>query len=231
MRPRARGRVDASDETDAATDDYDPEEADADEIADSDETTTRRSWLAGRRSAGSVIPDDPTLKPTTMRGTEALYGYVIALELVGVSILNLTVTHGKGAPKHASTTLAIIGLAAALALVGVVRLNHRLIVPLAAIVAAFFVTLPKVPNSLSLAHLFGLILPVVYAFVVTQRQRKAATALVRARRASPGKPAPAARRADASPRRRGRGRQQGAVQSGPTPNRRYTPPKTRRPPR
>ena len=44
------------------------------------------------------------LKPSAMRGNEALWGYVVAGELIVVSILNLMVTHGKGAPAHPNTS-------------------------------------------------------------------------------------------------------------------------------
>ena len=47
--------------------------------------------------------DDLDLKPTAMRRPEPLYGYVVGLELIFISILNLTVTHGKGAPAHPAT--------------------------------------------------------------------------------------------------------------------------------
>ena len=110
--------------------------------------------------------------------------------------------------------------------------------PLAAIVAAFFVTLPsQVPNSVRSVHIFALIIPVVYAFVLTQRQRRAATAQARAGRASSARtaatkgtatrPGAGARRAgDRKPRR---GRRSGANQTGPAASRRYTPPKPKRP--
>ena len=62
--------------------------------------------------------------------------------------------------------------------------------PLSAIGAAFFVTLPsQVPNSVRAVHILALIIPVIYAFVLTQRQRQAATA-----RQPAGGPARAARR-------------------------------------
>jgi hypothetical protein len=179
---------------------------------------------------GGTAIDEQSLKPSAMRGSEPLYGYLVALELVLVSILNLTVTHGKGAPAHPSTGLSTVGLVASLLLVALVRIRHRLIVPFAAIVAAFFVTtLPKVPNSLSVAHLLGLVIAAVYAFVLTQRQRKAAAALTKKGGAAAAK-SPAAkpsteRRPDSANRRRGR---QQAVPAGPAASRRYTPPKPKR---
>jgi hypothetical protein len=227
-RRAARDRAPISDDAssyDADGDDLDADDLDAGEVDTDDEgPAPRRRWLAAR--GGRDEPDDPSLKPATMRGTEALYGYVVALELIGVSVLNLTVTHGKGAPAHPPTRLSVIGLIGSIALIGVVRLHHRLIVPFATIIAAFLVTLPKVPNSLTPAHLLALVIPVVYAFLLTQRQRKATTAQTRAGRSATSRATPADRRADAVSRRRAR---QDAARQGPRPNRRYTPPKAKRP--
>jgi hypothetical protein len=172
-----------------------------------------------------------------------MYGYLVALELVVVAIVNLTVTHGAGAPKSPQTTLSLIGLVASIALVAIVRTGNRMVVSLAAIGAAFFVTLPAVPNSVRSVHLLALIIPVIYAFILTQRQRRATTALARAGRtarasqsqgqaqgqskAAPTKAA-AGGRGPADPGRR-RSRKKGAAQAGPVASRRYTPPKPKRP--
>ena len=193
-------------------------------------------WLSPRNqredpaSEPAVPADDLDLNPTDMRSPEPLYGYVVALELIAVSILNLTLTHGKGAPTHPSTTLSLIGLVASLAVLGIVRTHHRLIVGFSAVIAAFFVTLPKVPDSLSTTHLLALFIPVIYAFVLTQRQRKAATARQRAGRSAASRPAPAASTAAAGSGGRRR-RKKATVPTGPTANRRYTPPKAKRPSR
>jgi hypothetical protein len=193
-------------------------------------------WLSPRSqredpaSEPAVPADDLDLNPSDMRSPEPLYGYVVAMELIAVSILNLTLTHGKGAPTHPSTTLSLIGLIASLAVLGIVRTHHRLIVGFAAVIAAFFVTLPKVPDSLSTTHLLALIIPVIYAFVLTQRQRKAATARQRAGRSASSRPAPAASTATSGSGGR-RGRKKASVPTGPTANRRYTPPKAKRPSR
>jgi hypothetical protein len=168
-----------------------------------------------------------------MRGNETMWGYLVAAELIIVSILNLTVTHGPGAAKHPETALSVVGLAASIALVPIIRLTqHRFIVPLAAIGAAFFVTLPtQVPNSVRTAHILALLVPVVYAFVLTQRQRRAATAQAKAGRANSAKAAvkttPAQRRADERSRRQAKKKE--AIQAGPAASRRYTPPKPKRP--
>lgn len=160
------------------------------------------------------------LKPSAMRGNEYRYGLLVAAELVVVAILNLSVTHGKGAPAHPPTTLALIGLVAALAVFGLLRTDNRMIVGFGSIIAAFFVTLPRTPNSLSIAHLFALGIPLAYTLVLTQRQRKATTTQLRQNRAAG--PRPAAGRA-------GRRRKEPQQPEGPRPSRRYTPPKSKRP--
>ena len=71
-----------------------------------------------RRPIRPVPDDDLDLKPTSAcGGPEPLYGYVVALELIVVSILNLTVTHGKGAPTHPAPA-GLVGLLASIALLG-----------------------------------------------------------------------------------------------------------------
>ncbi len=198
-----------------------------------DQAPPPRSWLPGwLRPAGGTAADgvganspadedDLSRKPTDMRNPEPLYGYVVALELIVISILNLTVTHGKGAPTHPSTTWAVVGLLASIALVGIIRTHHRLIVAFSAVIAAFFVTLPRVPDSLTVIHLLALVIPVIYAFYLSQRQRKAAAARLKAGRTR------AASEPKGDPGRR-RGRRDKATASGPQPNRRYTPPKAKR---
>src|SRR5262245_21643735 len=106
-----------------------------------------RRWLPPPRDPASAPEEELSLKPNAMRGNEAMYGYLVALELVAVAIVNLTVTHGAGAPKHPQTALSLVGLAASIALVLIIRTGNRMIVSLSAIGAAFFVTLPAVPNS------------------------------------------------------------------------------------
>jgi hypothetical protein len=176
--------------------------------------------------------EELNLKPSAMRGTEAMYGYVVALELFVVAIINLAVTHGPGAPKHSQTALSLVGLVASIALVAIIQTNNRMIVSLAAIGAAFFVTLPAVPNSVRAVHILALIIPVIYAFVLTQRQRKATAALTRAGRTarSNAARAPATKGASAEDRTRNRTRKsKKGAQTGPTPSARYTPPKPKRP--
>jgi hypothetical protein len=212
--------------------------SDDDDLADDQGAPGPRSWMPGwlrlpasltaGKGAGSdaAAPpeDDLSGKSNDMRDPEPLYGYVVALELIAVSILNLTVTHGKGAPTHPSTTWSLVGLLASIALVGIIRTtHHRLIVAFSCVIAAFFVTLPRVPDSLTVIHLLALIIPVVYAFYLSQRQRKAAAARLRA-----GRSRPASEAKGESGRRSRRGRREKEAPSGPQANRRYTPPKAKR---
>lgn len=174
----------------------------------------------------------PRRKPSTMMWPEPLYGAVVALELIVIAVLNLTVTTGKGAPAHSQTTLSVVGLACAIGFGALIFTRNRMVVSFAAIAAGFFVTLPKVPDRITVFHLFGLIFPLVYAFVLTQRQRKDSAALNKARAAGGGaRPTPSENRARAQASRRDRrGRRSKASEpAGPAPNRRYTPPKPKRP--
>jgi hypothetical protein len=179
--------------------------------------------------AGEPADDESTLKPSTMRGTEPMYGYIVMLELIAVAIINLLIIHGAGAPKHSQTTVSLIGLIAALAFGAIIQTRNRFIVGFSCILAAFVIaSIPQVPNSVKPYHLFGLVIPLVYALLLTQRQRKASLALARSGKAPPVK-TPAERRAEAVARRQQRRQGKKVTPGGPTPSRRYTPPKAKRP--
>lgn len=171
------------------------------------------------------VADD--LPPSRMRKTEPLYGYVVGLELLVVAVLNMTVTGGKGAPAHPQTGLQLVGIVASLAFFAVLQLRNRTIVGFAAIVDAFFVTLPRVPNSLGVAHVLALAIPLGYGLIITQRQRRAMGNATRGRRRAEG-----GRRAGTSPapesRRRRRAAKTAPQPTGPQPSARYTPPKSKR---
>lgn len=177
-------------------------------------------------AAGDVDPESH-LKPSAMRGSEARYGLGIAAILVVVAVLNLAVRHGKGAPKHPSTGLEIIGLVAALAVFPLLRTRNRFIVPFGAVVAAFFVTLPNAPNSVKSLHVLAIIFPLVYALLLTQRQRKAAMADARSRAKtrSSGQSSTTGNTRTSGRSRRGA---KADAAAGPSANRRYTPPKAKR---
>jgi hypothetical protein len=159
-----------------------------------------------------------------------MYGYVIAAELLAVAVLNLVDTHGSGAPKHPDTALSALGVAAVAGYVVVLQTRRRFLVGFASMIAALVVNLPKGPNSTQVDHLFAILFAGVYAVWMTNRQRRAAQAEIKNRPAQPAKSA-AQRRAELDARRRARRRRRHKpdAPSGPMPNRRYTPPKSRRP--
>jgi hypothetical protein len=214
-------RHDGGTEADAEQDEDEP--LYEDELESSAPATTRRPPPV----------DDSDLKPTAMRGNELMYGYLIAAELILVAILNLSVIHGKGAPAHPSRAVEIVGLVASIGLLGVLQVRHRIIVPFAMIVVAYLVVYPKTPDSLTLAHLIGLVAPVIYAILLMQRQRKATLARTRSATASgrASRPTPEERRSEALQRRQERrDRRRGITPAaGPQRSSRYTPPKPRRP--
>jgi hypothetical protein len=144
----------------------------------------------------------------------------VAAVLVGMAVLELTVTHGVGAPKHPERAWAIIGLVTGLVTTATLRLRRRLLTAFAAVISAFFVSYPKVPNSLVLAKTVTLIAPLAFAFVMSQRERKAT-------RAARGRTTAAERRAEVRSRGRQRSAATPSAKSRPTTGR-YTPPKARR---
>ena len=187
-----------------------------------DEGTPAAEAAATADSAGAELADSG-LKPSTMRGSEPRYALGVAVILLVVAVLNFAIRHGKGAPKHPSTGLEVLGLVAALAVFPLLRTNNRFIVPFGSVVAAFFVTLPSGPNSVKSLHVLAIIFPLAFALVLTQRQRKAALANARSGAASRSSATSAPPRTPRSGRRRKQ-----EEPSGPTANRRYTPPKPKR---
>ncbi len=182
--------------------------------------------------------DEADLKPSAMRGPEPLYGYVVAAELLVVAILNLTDTHGPGAPAHPDTALAAAGILGAAAVAAAIRFTrHRMVVAFVTIAAAFLVSVPKIPNSLELVHVIAIAVPFVYAFILTQRQNKARVADIKQARAAQsssggaraGRTDAAGRAEDQANRRDRRGRRGVPEPSGPKASNRYTPPKPKRP--
>lgn len=168
-------------------------------------------------------PAEIETKPSAMQGREFLYGHVVAGILIAVAIANFIVTKGVGAPKHPQTTLSILGLVAALALLPLLHTRNRFIAPFGAVIAAFFVTFPRGPNSVQSLHVLAIVFPLVYALLLTQRQRKAAIAQVKAGGGRARREPRASRRQQAAEQAKAAGRP-----GGPARNRRYTPPKARR---
>ena len=164
-----------------------------------------------------------TGKPSAMQGNEFLYGQLVAAVLIAIAIANFVIRHGAGAPKHPQTGLQVLGLLSAVALVPIMFTRNRFIAPFAAVIAAFFVTFPTGPSTVRSLHVVAIVFPLVYALVLTQRQRKAAIAQAKAgaatRQPSQGRP----RRS-----RRGKESDEADKPRAPEPNRRYTPPKAKR---
>jgi hypothetical protein len=151
----------------------------------------------------------------------------VALELTVVAILNLVVIHGKGAPKHPDTVLAALGVVAAVALVGVIQLRKRTVAAFTAILAAFVVTLPRVPTSLTFYHFFALAIAAGWGLLIATRRRKAE----KARLASGGSVTTGTRGREAAASGRKpkvKSRRSAPAPTGPQANRRYTPPKPKR---
>lgn len=156
--------------------------------------------------------------PTRMQGREPFYGYIVAALIAIAAVLNMVVTLG---PRP--TTADLIESAVAIVLAGalaytIARYSHRMLSPFVAIIAAFFITLPPVPTTLSVPHLVVLVVALVWFFIVTQRQRQADKALAKSgvRRGAGS--------STATRRRRG-SKADEPEPKGPPPNRRYTPPK------
>jgi hypothetical protein len=192
----------------------------------------------GLDDEGPQSDDEANLKPSTMRGTEPMYGYLVAAELLVVAILNLTDTHGAGAPAHPEKLLSAVGILAAVAVAATIRFTrHRMVVGFVTIAAAFVVSLPKVPSSLSVVHVITIAIPLIYAFILTQRQNKARMAEIKQARAGGSAAGRAGGRAAGGSRsatpasRRERRRGGGEQPTGPKASSRYTPPKPKRPQR
>ena len=155
-----------------------------------------------------VDPLELELRPSDTRGTEAMYGYVVALEL--------TVTHGKGAPTHPATGLALGGLGASVLVLGIIaRWKNRTVIALATIAAALVVDLPAVPDRLAVAKVFAVFIPLLYGIVLIRRRTKSTN--IR-------------RRAGLDPEGPRRTRDKAATSSSakPVSTGRYTPPKAKR---
>jgi hypothetical protein len=186
-----------------------------------------------RRPAGVDEPDDENgvdeaparstapvaeepVNPMRMSGREPTQGYIVSGLLVLVGILDLVITSGAGTPKHETLWYAYVGIALGIALAVSIRYRNRLASPFIAIFGAFFVTLAKAPNALTVPHLAALLGSVAFAVVVTLRQRKDQKTL------TPG----GARGAAGASRNRRRGEAEPpAASNRPAANRRYTPPK------
>jgi len=119
-------------------------------------------------------PDTEAPLPSQMQGSEELYGYIVAAELLLASVISFATRHSAGVPANQIQTWKYVAsFAAALALVPVIRTRRRMVAGFASIIAAFVVSLPPGPKSQELVHILVLVIPLAYALLLTQRQRKA----------------------------------------------------------
>lgn len=160
-------------------------------------------------------PDERTdAPPTRMKGREPVLGLAVAALLVVVSVLNLVITTGAGAPTHPNRWLPLLGLVFAVLLAVTVRYRSRLLSPVTAIGSAFFATVSKAPSSLEVPHLAALAAALAFALILSMRQRR------EQRLITPARP-----RGGAAARR-GRSEPEVAATKRPPPSKRYTPPKS-----
>lgn len=198
--------------------------------ADDEELEVAAPAPASRERAAVEVVDDGR-PPSHMRGTEPMYGYLVGLELLVVAVLNLVVTGGAGAPKHPSTDLEYGGLVAAAVFVGLLQLRNRTVTGFAALGATYVVAgLPRVPTRLNVAHLVAIAVSLVYALLITQRQRKATGMSARRGRRGGGRAAVGGGGAGGTRPAAGRSRRSAepARPAGPQRSARYTPPKAKR---
>ena len=159
------------------------------------------------------------MKPTFLRRNELVYGVVVGLELVGAAIVDLAVQTGKGAPKHPNTALEIVGLVLALAFFAILRFRNRTVTAFAAVIAAYVIGLPAVPDSIVSTRIYTFIIPVFYAVWLAIRLRRDSK---KALAENPPAPKPA------RPTRERRTRRPEPEPTGPRASARYTPPKAKR---
>ena len=124
-------------------------------------------------------PEDTEARsPSEMQGSEELYGYIVAAELLLASVISFLTRHSAGVPANqVQTWKYVASFAAALALIPVIRTRRRMAAGFASIIAAFVVSLPPGTKSQQLIHVLVLVIPLAYALLLTQRQRKATLAV------------------------------------------------------
>jgi hypothetical protein len=168
-------------------------------------------------------PAEDAANPASMKGNEPILGLVVAFVILIVAVLDLTVTKGTGAPKHAETWAPLIGIGLAVVLAVSLRWRNRLASPFIAIFAAYFVEVGKTPKSLTYPHVLALASAVGVAVMLTLRHRQDQKAA--------GTVSAADRRAAADARRRRRKGEPEPVTAvkRPPPSARYTPPKAAAP--
>jgi hypothetical protein len=154
-------------------------------------------------------------RPIELREWEIPAGYAVAGLIVLLAVLELTITHGKGAAKNPSPILPLIALVVGLAQAATIRFKNRLLTGILGVAGGLLIAYVRVPDSLGILHSIGFLAPFVYAFLVTQRHSRAQRALQ----------GPRNRRQGGGGSRRGS--QAPPEPGGPKASRRYTPPKAK----
>lgn len=152
-----------------------------------------------------------TLRPMELREWEIPAGYAVAGVIVLLAILELTVTHGKGAVKNPSPVLPLLAVVMALVQAATIRFKNRLLTALTGVAGGLLIVATRVPDSLAVPHSFGFLVPIIYAFLVTNRHNRAQRALRGPRNQARGG---GRRGSNAAPE-----------PTGPKASRRYTPPR------
>jgi hypothetical protein len=172
-------------------------------------------------AARQLFPSSPTpdsnQPPSRMQPPEDRVGFGVAAILVICGVLFLSI-HGKGSPKHPNEVLPAIGIAVAVALpVVIIRFRNRFVSALLAAAIVLLLTSTRPPNSLSGLYFVVFVAGLGYLLWLTLRQSKAA----RAQAKNQPRLTPEERRARRERQRRG---EKEPERTGPTANRRYTPP-------
>jgi hypothetical protein len=230
-RARELAAAGTTNQPDDADDDGEFDEQDA---VDDGPAARSKPVRRGRTSTRGPTPvyEDDGRPPSAMRGNEPFYGFIVNMLLLATSVLDLVDTTGKGAPAHPDRVEQIAGVVAGLVLLGLQRTKHRFIVGFATIIAVFFITLPKAPDSLVLPHLVCLAAGFAYGMWITLHQSRAIKAKAVADKAASRtqtRLTPAERKAQAlAQRQEKRNKRRGVATTGPKPSSRYTPPKAKR---
>lgn len=178
--------------------------------------------------------DAGEIKPSRMRPPEMGWGYLTAAVLA-ISALIVLTSPGVGHRAHpAGYELSYVGLAAAIAAVGLIRLRNRVILVAVVFLSNILISYAQLPRSLSLVHTVGLVVPLGYAFWVLWFRYRADQKKMLAARSRDRANAARAARATGTTSGPGRGRNKKEpkiLPSGrpvPSASRRYTPPSGKR---
>lgn len=211
------GRRRGSDDAELLEGDFDDFEDD--DFEDDDEPLPPARWSRPRPD-----PAPAELKPIDLRDWEIPAGYVVAGLIVVAAVIELTITHGQGAPPTPPRILPGVSIVLAIGVALTIRFRNRIVTGIAAAAAALVLSFVQVPVSVGVVRVVGFIAAFAYAFIIIQRQSSAQRRLNReARERGRG----GASRGGSTGRGGQGGRNAPEPTSGPRASRRYTPPKPR----